>query len=221
MNGRDGHSRRSGGRGSELRGGGGVPVLELSNISKHFGAIHALNDVSFSLEPGEVVGLMGDNGAGKSTLVKIIAGNFRPTHGSLKMEGRELVMHRPIEAREHGIEIVHQHLALCDNLTAAANVYLGTRAAQGLRPVPRARLWRDVQAGRRAVQGAEVGDAAARPRQADVGRPAPGGRDRPHAAFRRQDRADGRADRRHLGAPGRRGAEPHPPFARPGASPSS
>ncbi len=111
-----------------------MPVLELSNISKHFGAIHALNDVSFSLEPGEVVGLMGDNGAGKSTLVKIIAGNFRPTHGSLKMEGRELVMHRPIEAREHGIEIVHQHLALCDNLTAAANVYLGRELRKGFGP---------------------------------------------------------------------------------------
>ncbi len=112
-----------------------MPVLELSNISKHFGAIHALNDVSFSLEPGEVIGLMGDNGAGKSTLVKIIAGNFRPTHGSLKMDGRELVMHRPVEAREHGIEIVHQHLALCDNLTAAANVFLGRELRRGFGPV--------------------------------------------------------------------------------------
>ncbi len=112
-----------------------MPVLELTNISKHFGAIHALNDVSFSLEPGEVIGLMGDNGAGKSTLVKIIAGNFRPTHGSLKMDGRELVMHRPIEAREHGIEIVHQHLALCDNLTAAANVFLGRELRKGFGPL--------------------------------------------------------------------------------------
>jgi len=112
-----------------------VPVLEISNVSKHFGAIHALNDVSFSLEPGEVIGLMGDNGAGKSTLVKIIAGNFRPTHGSLKMDGRELVMHKPVEAREHGIEIVHQHLALCDNLTAAANVFLGRELRKGFGPI--------------------------------------------------------------------------------------
>ncbi len=58
-----------------------MPLLELTNVSKHFGAIHALNDVSLALDPGQVVGLMGDNGAGKSTLVKIIAGNFRPTHG--------------------------------------------------------------------------------------------------------------------------------------------
>ncbi|MBZ9936390.1 ATP-binding cassette domain-containing protein [Mesorhizobium sp. BR1-1-16] len=112
-----------------------MPVLEISNVSKHFGAIHALNDVSFSLEPGEVIGLMGDNGAGKSTLVKIIAGNFRPTHGSLKMDGRELVMHKPVEAREHGIEIVHQHLALCDNLTAAANVFLGRELRKGFGPL--------------------------------------------------------------------------------------
>ena len=111
-----------------------MPLLELQNISKHFGAIHALNDVSLSLEPGEVVGLMGDNGAGKSTMVKIIAGNFRPNHGSLRMEGRELSMHRPIEARQHGIEIVHQDLALCDNLSAAANVFLGREMRKGVGP---------------------------------------------------------------------------------------
>ena len=102
-----------------------MALLELDAVSKHFGAIHALIDVSLALEPGKVVGLMGDNGAGKSTLVKIIAGNFRPTHGAIRMEGRELVMHRPVEARQHGIEIVHQDLALCDNLSAAANVFLG------------------------------------------------------------------------------------------------
>jgi ABC-type sugar transport system ATPase subunit len=57
-------------------------------LSKHFGAIHAVNDVSLSLEKGEVLGLMGDNGAGKSTLVKMIAGNFQPTHGTMKMDGK-------------------------------------------------------------------------------------------------------------------------------------
>ena len=77
---------------------------------------------------------MGDNGAGKSTLVKIIAGNFRPTHGSMQMEGRDLSMHRPIEARQHGIEIVHQDLALCDNLSAAANVFLGRELRKGVGP---------------------------------------------------------------------------------------
>jgi len=111
-----------------------MALLELENVSKHFGAIHALNDVSLSLEPGQVVGLMGDNGAGKSTLVKIVAGNFRPTHGAMRMEGRDLVMHRPIEARQHGIEIVHQDLALCDNLSAAANVFLGREVRKGFGP---------------------------------------------------------------------------------------
>ena len=111
-----------------------MPVLELENISKHFGAIHALNDVSLTLESGQVVGLMGDNGAGKSTLVKIIAGNYRPSHGTMRMEGAELNFHRPIEARKHGIEIVHQDLALCDNLTAAANVFLGREVRKGVGP---------------------------------------------------------------------------------------
>jgi len=112
-----------------------VAVLELVNVSKHFGAIQAVNDVSLEIGRGEVVGLMGDNGAGKSTLVKMIAGNFPPSHGTLKMDGREVVLHRPVEARRHGIEIVHQDLALCDNLTAAANVYLGRELRKGVGPV--------------------------------------------------------------------------------------
>ena len=111
-----------------------MAVLELVNVSKHFGAIQAVNDVSFALQKGQVVGLMGDNGAGKSTLVKMIAGNFRPSHGSLRMDDRELVMNRPVEAREHGIEIVHQDLALCNNLTAAANVFLGRELRMGWGP---------------------------------------------------------------------------------------
>ena len=111
-----------------------MAILELANISKHFGAIQAVNDVSLSLEAGEVVGLMGDNGAGKSTLVKMVAGNFRPSHGTMRMEDMELVLHRPVEARQHGIEIVHQDLALCNNLTAAANVYLGRELHKGAGP---------------------------------------------------------------------------------------
>ena len=78
---------------------------------------------------------MGDNGAGKSTLVKIIAGNFPPSEGAIRMDGLDLVMQRPIEARQHGIEIVHQDLALCDNLTAAANVYLGRELTKQIGPI--------------------------------------------------------------------------------------
>jgi simple sugar transport system ATP-binding protein len=112
-----------------------MPILELTNISKHFGAIHALDDVSLKIEPGEVVGLMGDNGAGKSTLVKIIAGNYPATHGTMRISGREVSFHRPIEARQEGVEIVYQDLALCGNLTAAANVFLSRELHKGVGPV--------------------------------------------------------------------------------------
>jgi simple sugar transport system ATP-binding protein len=102
-----------------------MTALVLQNISKSFGAIQALNDVSLKVAAGEVVGLMGDNGAGKSTLVKIIAGNFRPSSGRLLIEDNPVDFHRPLDAQRQGIEIVYQDLALCDNMTAASNVYLG------------------------------------------------------------------------------------------------
>ena len=111
-----------------------MAILKLENISKHFGAIHAVTNVSLSLEAGEVVGLMGDNGAGNSTLVKVVAGNFRPTSGVMRMDGSELILHRPLDARRHGIEIVYQDLALCDNLTAAANVFLSRELQKGAGP---------------------------------------------------------------------------------------
>ncbi|MCX5571749.1 ATP-binding cassette domain-containing protein [Kaistia nematophila] len=111
-----------------------MSVLELKGISKHFGAIQALNDVSLTIEPGAVVGLMGDNGAGKSTLVKIIAGNFPPSHGTMRVQDQEVHFHKPVEARESGIEVVYQDLALCNNLTAAANVFLGRELRRGVWP---------------------------------------------------------------------------------------
>lgn len=100
-------------------------LLVLDGITKSFGAIHALNGVDLSIGPGEAVGLMGDNGAGKSTLMKIIAGNFLPTTGRILVDGEEVVFNKPLDARDSGIEIVYQDLALCDNLTAGANVFLG------------------------------------------------------------------------------------------------
>jgi simple sugar transport system ATP-binding protein len=111
-----------------------MTVLKLDGISKHFGAIQALEDVSLSLAPGEVLGLMGDNGAGKSTLVKIIAGNYRPSEGRIYIAGEHREFARPIEARESGIEIVYQDLALCDNLTAATNVFLGRELTRSFGP---------------------------------------------------------------------------------------
>ena len=100
-------------------------ILELRSISKHFGAIQAVTDVSLAIDAGEVVGLMGDNGAGKSTLVKIIAGNYPPSAGEMLIRGETRQLHSPLDAQREGIEVVYQDLALCDNLTAAANVFLG------------------------------------------------------------------------------------------------
>jgi simple sugar transport system ATP-binding protein len=108
--------------------------LEMNKISKSFGAINALQGVDFFIKPGEAVGLMGDNGAGKSTLVKIIAGNFLPTTGTMSIEGRKTSFTSPLDARKFGIEIVYQDLALCDNLTAAANVFLGREMRSGIGP---------------------------------------------------------------------------------------
>jgi simple sugar transport system ATP-binding protein len=110
------------------------PLLELRSVSKHFGAIKALNEIDMTLGHGEVVGLMGDNGAGKSTLVKIISGNFPPSHGHILVEGAEVHFHKPIDARRKGVEVVYQDLALADNLTAAANVFLGRELKTGVWP---------------------------------------------------------------------------------------
>ena len=110
-------------------------VLRLDRISKHFGAIQALSEVSLSLEAGEVLGLMGDNGAGKSTLVKIIAGNYLPTGGQMLIAGEPKSFRHPLEARQSGIEIVYQDLALCDNLTAATNVFLGREIVRKIGPL--------------------------------------------------------------------------------------
>ena len=112
-----------------------MPVLELRGVTKSFGAIHALNGVDLAVERGEAIGLMGDNGAGKSTLMKIIAGNFPPSTGTISLDGEEVVFHKPVEARRKGIEIVYQDLALCDNLTAAANVFLGRELRRSLGPI--------------------------------------------------------------------------------------
>ena len=106
----------------------------MEQIGRSFGAIQALTGVDLTIEPGEAVGLMGDNGAGKSTLAKIIAGNFPPTTGRMAFGGQPCEFSRPIDARAAGIEVVYQHLALSDNLSAAANVFLGRELHRRLGP---------------------------------------------------------------------------------------
>jgi len=112
----------------------GMSRLRLSGISKSFGAIQALENVSLEIAPGEVLGLMGDNGAGKSTLVKIIAGNFAPSQGEIRIDGQLAAFHKPLDAQRAGVEVVYQDLALCDNLTAASNVFLGREALRRIGP---------------------------------------------------------------------------------------
>lgn len=110
-------------------------LARLENIVKEFGAVRALDSVSLDINAGEVLGLMGDNGAGKSTLVKTIAGNFQPTSGRYTLEGQPVAFHGPADARRHGIEVVYQDLAICDNLTAAANVFLGRELMRRIGPI--------------------------------------------------------------------------------------
>jgi simple sugar transport system ATP-binding protein len=112
-----------------------MALLELRSVSKSFGAIKALTDVDLAFERGEIIGLMGDNGAGKSTLVKLIAGNFPPTSGEIVLDGETVHFHKPVEARAKGIEVVYQDLALCNNLSAAANVFLGREIKQSVGPI--------------------------------------------------------------------------------------
>jgi simple sugar transport system ATP-binding protein len=109
-------------------------VLQLEDISKDFGAIRALSEINLTINAGDVVGLMGDNGAGKSTLVKIVAGNFHPTHGTIRFDGQEHRFDRPLDARSAGIEVVYQDLALANNVSAAANVFLGRELTRQVGP---------------------------------------------------------------------------------------
>ena len=106
-------------------------VLELTGVSKTFGAVQALKDIDFDVHSGEVVALVGDNGAGKSTLVKTIAGVYTPDAGRMVFAGRQVAVGSPAEAQQLGIATVFQDLALCDNLDVVANLFLGRELHRG------------------------------------------------------------------------------------------
>ena len=117
---------------------GGAPLLEVRHLSKNFGAVQALRDLSMTLHGGEVVALAGDNGAGKTTLIKAISGVYPPTSGDILLDGRPVRFASPQEARDQGIETIYQDLALADNLSIGANIFLGRepmRKALGFLPV--------------------------------------------------------------------------------------
>jgi simple sugar transport system ATP-binding protein len=115
-----------------------APLLDVRSVSKRFGGVSALDGVSMTLNAGEVVALAGDNGAGKSTLIKTISGVYQADAGEIRLKGEAVHFATPEAARGHGIETIYQDLALADNLSIGANIFLGRepmRRAFGFLPV--------------------------------------------------------------------------------------
>ena len=112
-----------------------MSALAIEGAVKTFPGVRALDGVRFAVEPGSIHALLGENGAGKSTLVKIIAGNFRPSAGEIRLAGHVQHFHKPIDARDQGIEVVYQDLALCNNMSAGENVFLGREAKKKIGPL--------------------------------------------------------------------------------------
>lgn len=104
---------------------GAAPALRLEHIVKTFPGVRALDDVSFTVMPGEVHALMGENGAGKSTLMKVLGGIYQPDGGRIIVAEEPVVMTSPLEAKAKGIVFIHQELSLAEELTVAENIYLG------------------------------------------------------------------------------------------------
>ncbi|MDQ0474553.1 ATP-binding cassette domain-containing protein [Labrys wisconsinensis] len=108
------------------------PILDVRSVSKRFGGVEALKGVSMALHPGEVVALAGDNGAGKSTLIKTISGVHAADGGEIRFAGEPVSFATPEAARAHGIETIYQDLALADNLSIGANIFLGREPVKRL-----------------------------------------------------------------------------------------
>ncbi|MCP4381786.1 MAG: sugar ABC transporter ATP-binding protein [Hyphomicrobiales bacterium] len=106
----------------------GIPALALVNVNKHFPGVHALKDVSIEIQPGEVVGLIGENGAGKSTLMKILSGVYKPDTGDILIAGEATRIANAADANSKGIGMVFQEQSLLSNLTVGENIYLGNEA---------------------------------------------------------------------------------------------
>jgi ABC-type sugar transport system ATPase subunit len=117
-------------------------ALELRQIAKSFGAVQALKDVSFSVQKGEVVALLGDNGAGKTTLVRCIAGLHQPDQGQILLNNQPVILHSPQQARQLGIETVFQDLAMVPEFDISANMFLN-REILSKNPLLRALGWLD------------------------------------------------------------------------------
>jgi ABC-type sugar transport system ATPase subunit len=101
------------------------PILSVRSLTKRFGGLVAVDGVSWDINRGEVVALLGDNGAGKSTLIKCISGVYRADDGEIYFQGQRSHFLRPIDALREGIETIYQDLALANNLDVGANIFLG------------------------------------------------------------------------------------------------
>ncbi len=106
-------------------GNGARPLVEMRDMSVSFGGVHAVDGVSIDLYAGEILALVGGNGAGKSTLVKTLSGAQRADSGTILVDGEQIEIHGPIDAKTHGIETIYQTLALADNIDAPGNMFLG------------------------------------------------------------------------------------------------
>jgi len=104
---------------------GRYAIVKMENITKRFGGICAVDDVSLNLYKGEVLAIVGDNGAGKSTLVKVLSGAYIADEGSIFINGEKAHIENPMDARKLGIETIYQHLALMDNLDIPSNIFMG------------------------------------------------------------------------------------------------
>jgi len=111
---------------------GHAPSLEAVGLSKAFGAVRVLHDLSLGVRPGEVHAIIGENGAGKSTLMKLFAGHLQPSSGEIRMNGEKVVLSSPVLAESLGIALVHQEILLAPDLTVAQNLFLGRELRRGL-----------------------------------------------------------------------------------------
>jgi simple sugar transport system ATP-binding protein len=111
-----------------------VPLVELRDVVKTFGSVIALNGVSLSVLPGEVMCLLGDNGAGKSTLIKTISGVHKPSSGQILMGGEPVVFNSPRDAQRYGIATVHQHLSVQPLIGVTRNFFMGHEPKKGWGP---------------------------------------------------------------------------------------
>lgn len=121
------------------------PLIEMRGIDKSFGAVTALQGVSLRLQPGEVLGLVGDNSAGKSTLMKILTGAYARDAGAVLVEGRKTHFRSPQDSRGDGIEMIYQDFALCGNMDVGQNIFLGRWPTRG-GLIDRRRMYRDAEA---------------------------------------------------------------------------